>query len=123
MQISSTVDACEKSADPGRVQRVRGALDDDEAVRLAEMFKMLGDPTRARILTALLEAGELCVCEIAEAVDAPESTVSHALRLLRTAEVVSARRDGRTVNYSLHDAHVRLVLDLSLEHLRHGALR
>jgi DNA-binding transcriptional ArsR family regulator len=89
----------------------------DEAGRLAELFRLLGDPGRARILYALLEAGELCVCDLAAAVETP---VSHALRLLRTAQVVRARRDGRMIYYRLHDEHVRLLLDLSREHLRHG---
>lgn len=93
--------------------------DPAEAGQLAELFKLLGDPTRARILFALLEAGELCVGDLAHTVDVPESTVSHALRLLRTAGVVRNRRDGRTVHYALDDDHVRLILELSLQHLRH----
>jgi DNA-binding transcriptional ArsR family regulator len=114
------VDQCEvKQVDAGRVAAVRGLIDAADAVRLAELFKLLGDPTRARILCALLEAGEMCVCDISETVEVPESTASHALRLLRTAGIVRNRRDGRTVHYSLDDAHVRMLLDLSLEHLRH----
>ena len=93
----------------------------DELRRLTEHFKLLGDPTRTRLLCALLEAGELCVCDLAEAVGAPESSVSHALRLLRTAGIVTNRREGRMIYYSLADSHVRLLLDLSLEHLRHDA--
>lgn len=114
-------DACEaKQVDVDKVAAVRTRIDPDEAARLAELFRMLGDPTRARILFALLEAGELCVCDIAEAVETPESTVSHALRLLRTAGIVRNRRAGRMIHYSLDDAHVRMLLDLSLAHLRHG---
>ena len=91
-----------------------------EAARLAELFRLLGDPNRMRILFALLEAGELCVCDLAAAVSVVETSVSHALRLLRTAGVVRARRDGRMIYYTLDDAHVRLLLDLSREHIRHG---
>jgi DNA-binding transcriptional ArsR family regulator len=94
-------------------------IDTHEAGRLAEQFKLLGDPNRTRILYALLDAGELCVCHLAEAVEVPESSVSHALRLLRTAGIVRNRRDGRMVYYTLDDEHVRLLLQLSLEHLRH----
>lgn len=108
-----------KQVDAAKVAAIRHFIDPEEAARLADLFKLLGDPTRARILYALLEAGELCVCDIAETVTVPESTVSHALRLLRTAGVVRARRDGRMMRYSLQDAHVRMLLDLSLEHLRH----
>jgi DNA-binding transcriptional ArsR family regulator len=92
----------------------------DEATRLADLFRMLGDPGRTRILFALLDAGELCVSDLAVAVHAPETSVSHALRLLRTAGIVRNRRDGRNVYYALDDAHVRMLLALSLEHLRHG---
>lgn len=93
----------------------------DEAQQLADQFRLLGDPNRVRILFALLEGGELCVCDLAAAVGMAESTVSHALRLLRASGVVRNRRDGRTVYYQLADAHVRLLLDLSAEHQRHGS--
>ena len=116
------LDACtSRAVDPDRVAAVRSRLvEPGEAARLAEVFKLLGDPTRTRLLSALLEAGELCVCDLAEVIGVPESSVSHALRLLRTAGIVRNRRDGRMVYYSLADAHVRLLLDLSLEHLRHA---
>lgn len=115
------LDVCSaKLIDPERVASVRERLVGlEEAGRLAEQFKLLADPTRTRLLYALLEAGELCVCDLAETIGVPESSVSHALRLLRTAGIVRNRRDGRMIYYSLDDAHVRLLLDLSLEHLRH----
>jgi len=91
----------------------------DEVAAVASMFKLLGDPTRARILYALLEAGELCVCDIAAATDTAESTVSAALRLLRTAKVARGRRDGRMVYYRLADDHVRSLLELSRDHANH----
>jgi DNA-binding transcriptional ArsR family regulator len=124
MQMSPELtDRCEVVAvDPDRVRTTRAQLiGADEAARLADLFKLLADPTRARLLHALLEAGELCVCDLAATVDVPESSVSHALRLLRTAGVVRNRRSGRMIYYSLDDAHVRLLLDLSLEHLRHDS--
>jgi len=116
------LDACAVPAvDPERVSAARQRLlPPEEAQRLAELFRLLGDPTRVRILYALLEVGELCVCDLAATVDAPETSVSHALRLLRTAGIVRNRRDGRMIYYSLDDAHVRLLLDLSAEHLRHA---
>lgn len=117
------LDGCAVPAvDPDRVQAARQRLlPAGEAQRLSELFRLLGDPTRVRILYALLEVGELCVCDLAATVEAPDTSVSHALRLLRTAGIVRNRRDGRMVYYSLDDAHVRLLLDLSAEHLRHGA--
>lgn len=106
--------------DAGRVEAARSRLlPPEEIERLVELFRLLGDPTRARILYALLEAGELCVCDLAATADVTETTASHALRLLRTAGVVRARRAGRRVEYSLDDAHVQLLLDVSHQHLRH----
>lgn len=120
-----SLDGCAvRSVDPQRVEAARARLiDTDEAGRITELFRLLGDPTRVRILYALVEAGELCVCDIAAVVGVPETSTSHALRLLRTAGVVRSRRDGRMVYYLLHDAHVRLLLDVSAEHLRHEAER
>ena len=95
------------------------ALGPDELTSLAQLFRLLGDPTRVRLLYALLEVGEMCVSDLAAAVDAQESTVSQALRLLRASGAVVGRRDGRLVFYRLADAHVRMLLDLSREHTRH----
>ena len=90
-----------------------------ESDRLAEWFRVMSDPTRTRILYALLEAGELCVCDLAAVVEATETSTSHALRWLRTAGIVRARRSGRMMYYALADEHVRMLLDLGREHLRH----
>ncbi|CAN5234663.1 metalloregulator ArsR/SmtB family transcription factor [soil metagenome] len=115
------IDACgARVVDSGRVAATRARLlSTREAGKLAGLFGLLADATRARILYGLLEAGELCVCDLAAVVEASETAVSHALRLLRTAGVVRNRRDGRMVFYRLDDAHVRLLLDVSREHLRH----
>ncbi len=110
------------SVDPERVRRVRdAALTDDGISRVSALFKMLGDPTRTRLLYALLEAGELCVCDLAASIDTAETTVSQALRLMRTAGIVDGRRAGRNVFYRLSDAHVRLLLDVTREHALHGS--
>ncbi len=109
-----------RAVDADRVQAARERLVSvDEAVDLAEGFKLLGDPNRVRILYALLEAGELCVCDLAATAEVSETTVSHAMRLLRAAGIVRNRRDGRMIYYRLDDAHVRMLLDLSREHLSH----
>jgi ArsR family transcriptional regulator, lead/cadmium/zinc/bismuth-responsive transcriptional repressor len=111
-----------RMVDPVRVADTRRRLlDVDEAEQLGGLFRLLGDRNRVRILFALAEAGELCVCDLAAAVDVAEPAVSQALRLLRTAGVVRSRRDGRTVWYRLDDEHVRLLLDLSRTHLSHGS--
>ena len=115
------LDGCTtRLVDAARVSAARAQLlPDAELDRLAQLFRLLGDLTRARLLYALLEAGELCVCDLAAATDTPETNVSHALRLLRTAGIVKARRAGRMMHYSLDDAHVRMLLDVSRDHLRH----
>jgi len=120
MQISS-VDGCAVAeSDSGRVEALAGSLIGVEvAGDLAELFRLLGDPTRVRILFALLEAGELRVCDVAAVVQTSETKVSQAMRLLRSAGVVRNRRDGRNVWYRLDDAHVRMVLDISREHVAH----
>ena len=117
----TTVEACEvRVVDPDKVADTRDRLPSlEETDALADWFKVLGDATRARILYAVLEAGELCVCDLAATVDVPESTVSHALRWLRGAGVVRARRSGKMMYYRLDDEHVRLLLDIGREHLRH----
>ncbi len=124
MQMSevSAVDGCVVlSVEDGRVESVAGSmLDEDDAVDLAEMFRLLGDPTRVRILFALLGAGEMCVCDIAAAVETTDTKVSQAMRLLRNAGVVRNRRVGRNIYYRLDDTHVRMLLDLSRRHVSDG---
>ena len=88
-------------------------------VEAAELFRLLGDPTRLAILHALLAEGELCVCDLARLAGVAENVVSQALRLLRAADVVRTRRDGRRIHYRLADAHVRLLLDVSADHVGH----
>ena len=115
------LDACiEHCVHPETVRHVQSrALPDQDLARVAAVFKLLGDPTRSRLLYALLEAGELCVCDLAAATGLMEATVSQALRLLRASQVVAARREGRLMYYRLADAHVRMLLDLTREHITH----
>lgn len=115
------LDGCAiRCVDPKRVAEARRRVVSlEEAETLGGLYRLLGDRTRVRILFALLEAGELCVCDLAATVEVPETSVSHALRLLRTSGVVRARRDGRRIYYNLQDSHVRLLLDLAREHVRH----
>ena len=117
----TSLEACEvRVVDPDKVAATRDRLPSlEDTNALADWFKVLGDATRARILYAVREAGELCVCDLAATVDVPESTVSHALRWLRGAGVVQARRAGKMMYYRLDDEHVRMLLDIGREHLRH----
>lgn len=115
------LDACpDTEVDDARVAATKAWVGGvEETSGVADLFRLLGDATRTRLLYALLEAGELCVCDLAGAVEVSETATSHALRLLRTAGIVANRRVGRKVYYRLADAHVRLLLDVSREHLRH----
>ena len=83
---------------------------------LADMFRILGDPTRVRIVDALAE-GRLCVHEIADRVDISESAVSHQLRLMRTMRIVRGRREGRCVYYTLDDQHILSLFQQGLRHV------
>lgn len=83
---------------------------------LAELFKIFGDSTRIKILYALFEA-ELCVNDIAEQLNLSQTAVSHQLRILRQNKLVSGRKDGKNVRYSLADDHVRTIIDMGLEHI------
>lgn len=122
MAEAAQLDDCGiRIVDRDRVLAVQGNLPgDDEIEELSSVFGLLGDPGRLRLLTALLEGGELCVCDLAAVTSMGESAVSHALRLMRAHGVVRVRRAGRMAYYSLRDAHVRMLLDVALEHLRHG---
>lgn len=104
--------------DPRHTEARRCRLLDPKAVvALAETFRVLGDPTRVRILDAL-SAGELCVCDIASLVNISESAVSHQLRLLRGMRLVRPRRAGRLVFYALDDHHIIALLQQALTHVQ-----
>lgn len=83
---------------------------------LADIFKVLGDPTRLRILHSLMH-GERCVRDIADQIQMGQSAVSHQLRILRDAHLVQFRRDGKIVYYYLADSHVFTLLSVGLEHV------
>lgn len=91
-------------------------LSTNKAQRMAEFFSLLGDANRLRILSVLAEK-ELCVCDLAAALDMSESAVSHQLRTLRTMRLVSYRKQGRNVFYHLHDSHVLNLYYSVAEHL------
>lgn len=106
--------------DRERVEVVTAAMPPaDQIAELADVFGLLADPGRLKVLVALLE-GEMCVCDLAAVSGASESTVSHHLRLLRAHRVVASRRSGRMAYYRLADAHVRMLLDVALTHIGHA---
>jgi DNA-binding transcriptional ArsR family regulator len=93
--------------------------DERTIAELAEIFKVLSEPTRVRILQALTEE-ELCVCDIAAVVETTSSAISHQLRILRSARLVRARKDGKMVYYTLDDDHVRNLFKEGIQHLKEG---
>ena len=104
-------------AHPDTIENIKQIMpDDDTLIDLAELFKVFGDSTRIKILSAL-SGGELCVCDISKAVGMTTSAVSHQLKILKNAELVSFRREGKTVFYSLADGHVNTILKQGLEHV------
>ena len=90
--------------------------DEDLLCDLAELYKVFGDSTRIKILYLLFES-EMCVCDIAQLLNMSISAISHQLRVLKQAQLVRFRRDGRTVFYALADDHVRTILDQGMEHI------
>lgn len=115
-----SVDGCTvKVVDADRVAAVCERMPPaDDLADTADVFGLLSDPNRLRLLVALLD-GELCVCDLAAVTGQSESAVSHALRLLRAHRIVAARRSGRMAYYRLEDPHVRMLLDLALAHTEH----
>jgi ArsR family transcriptional regulator len=101
------------------VRQARAQLiDSHTAVRLAEFFQALSDPTRVRILSAL-SASELCVCDLAATLNMSQSAISHQLRLLRQLHLIKNRKEGRSVYYTLDDEHVSLLFREGLDHVQH----
>ena len=99
------------------LRKVRQELPTDELLcDLADLFKIFGDTTRIKILYALLEA-EMCVCTIADLLGMTQSAISHQLRILKDADLVGKRREGKTIYYFLSDDHVRTIVAQGFEHL------
>jgi len=114
--------ACDQACNGNEID-VAGVRDklvsDSTAIELADLFKALGDPTRVRIIHALLQS-ELCVHDLTEVLAMGQSAISHQLRLLRNTRIVKRRKVGKTVFYSLDDDHVEQIFTLTLQHLSHA---
>ncbi|MCK8828435.1 metalloregulator ArsR/SmtB family transcription factor [Natroniella acetigena] len=94
-------------------------LSEEVITQLADVFKILGDPTRIKIIHTLAKQ-ELCVCDISELLRMSQSAISHQLRKLREFKLVKYRREGRVVYYSLDDDHVLQLFSQGLEHVKEG---
>jgi len=101
-----------------RVARAKAdAIEPNQLQRLAQTYKIMGDPTRLKIILAL-RGGEMCVCDIAAFVGLSESAVSHQLRRLRDLCLVRSRRSGRMLYYTLDDDHVQNLASIGLAHIQ-----
>lgn len=100
------------------VEKARAAMpNDDELYQLSEFFRVFGDSTRTRIVSAL-DASELCVCDLAALLGMTKSAISHQLRALKEADLVRSRKEGKNVFYSLADEHVCEIFETGLTHVR-----
>ncbi|MGG0185863.1 ArsR/SmtB family transcription factor [Bacillus rhizoplanae] len=99
------------------VEQVQQTIPQDDSLsQVAELFKVLGDRTRTRILHVLFEA-ELCVCDLAYLLGMTQSSISHQLRVLKQAKLVKNRKEGKVVYYSLADDHVIRIFEQAFEHV------
>ncbi len=91
---------------------------DDLLFDVSDFFKILGDSTRLRILCAL-DQSEMCVCDIANLLNMTKSSISHQLKVLKIDRLVKSNKNGKEVYYSLNDEHVKMVLEIAIEHIIH----
>jgi len=99
------------------LEDLKAKMPDDKLLcDLGDLFKVFGDTTRIKILYSLFES-DMCVCAIAELLCMTQSAISHQLKVLKNAKLVSSRREGKTIVYSLADDHVRSIIGQGYEHL------
>lgn len=99
------------------VDRVKlSLLDEDKLIDLAEFFKMFGDSTRVKILSALIKE-KMCVCDIAATLNMTHSAISHQLRILKQAKIVKYTKIGKVVYYEIDDEHIGKIFEMGVEHI------
>ena len=120
-QVSKNIPLCEQEDIHSEVVEMikKQMLPASEVSGLSSLFKILGDPTRIRIMWAL-EQSEMCVCDLSSALGMTKSAVSHQLNTLRQGKLVKYRREGKNVYYSLDDGHVNSIIEIAREHIRHN---
>ncbi|MEW5815808.1 MAG: metalloregulator ArsR/SmtB family transcription factor [Spirochaetota bacterium] len=100
------------------VQKARRNMPHDELIRrIGDFFKVIGDPTRIKIINALFHS-EMCVCDLAAVLNMNQPAVSHQLKILKQANLVKYRKEGKVVYYSLNDNHVRQIYEQGLIHIK-----
>ena len=116
------VDQCDESCAGSATDLIpikQKMVDEQSAEQMAELFKALGDPTRVKLIGAMLHE-ELCVHDLSVLLNMGQSAISHQLRYLRNLRIVKRRKSGKTVYYSLDDSHIETIYSLTLQHLKHG---
>ena len=99
------------------IDKVNDNMPDEELLYdLADFFKVFADSTRIKILYSLMQS-EMCVCDIAQLLNATQSAISHQLRTLKQMKLVKFRREGKTIFYSLSDGHIKTILSQGIEHI------
>ena len=97
---------------------IKNRPDDKELINLSELFKILGDLTRIKIIWTL-DNNEMCVCDIANVWNMTKSSISHQLSILKNAGIVRYRKSGKEVYYTLDDEHINKLYEIGLEHIEH----
>ena len=100
------------------VDRIKNVLPPDDSLQmLSDLFKVLGDLTRIKIISVLFES-EMCVCDIAAVLDMSHSAISHQLRVLKQSRLVRYRRAGKSIYYSLDDDHISHIFHQGIDHIK-----
>lgn len=112
------IEVCEHEHSHGEIiEKVGKEMPSEDLIYdVAELFKVFGDSTRTKILTALFES-EMCVCDIGRLLNMTKSAISHQLRILRQNKLVKARKSGKEVFYSLADNHVKIIFKMAIDHV------
>lgn len=119
MELYRQCEICEcEQVHEAAVEHVRNTMEDTQVLYvLSDFFKVMSDSTRVRILS-VLEHEELCVCDLSHVLGMTKSAVSHQLRVLKDAQLVRFRKEGKNVFYSLKDDHVKMILDMGIAHIK-----
>lgn|SRR3972149_3333866 len=119
IRITREGEVCEvRCINPSKVRTLAKSMPaEDVLVELSDVFQIMSDPNRLKILHCLSQ-GEVCVCDLSAVLGLSTSAISHQLRMLRAMRLVRSRRDGRNVYYSLDDEHIARLMRMALEHER-----
>ncbi|MDV2686325.1 metalloregulator ArsR/SmtB family transcription factor [Alkalihalophilus lindianensis] len=110
-------DTCEVfQFDEQKVTKLSSLVSQQNFLPVATIFKAISDETRLKIAYALSQEDELCVCDVAQIIQATNATTSHHLRLLKNLGIAKSRKEGKLVFYSLDDEHVRDLIDIAMKH-------